>query len=144
MTSPAPAAVPSEEDVARILFDPENPTGDTFAQQSIQTRARYLRHARNILALFAPILTEKEREIREMADHVVHADAYQAAAMANLDRALAAEAALAAERERCAKIAEGASADFDFAEAQAECRDYDCGYNSGRQLAAAAIRAQGE
>ncbi|TCR64650.1 hypothetical protein EV560_106115 [Bosea sp. BK604] len=58
-----------------------------------------------------------EGQLREMHDHIAHADAYQKAAMDNLARAEAAEArataaeerlreAVAAETERCAKIAD--------------------------------------
>jgi hypothetical protein len=96
MTSvPVPAAIPSEEEIARVLFDPENPQGEAFAQQSTQTRARYLKHARNVLGLFAPILAEKERKIERQRDR---GDGYKRAFEAS-------EAALAGERERCALIA---------------------------------------
>lgn len=44
------------------------------------------------------------------------------------------------ERERCARIAEGNSAEFDFGKALAECRDSEHGFHSGRLHAAAAIR----
>lgn len=43
-------------------------------------------------------------------------------------------------KEEAAKIAEGNSAEFDFAKALAECRDCEHGFHSGRLHAAAAIR----
>ncbi len=54
--------------------------------------------------------------------------------------AAALEAAEKRGREEAAKIAEGNSAEFDFAKALAECRDCEHGFHSGRLHAAAAIR----
>lgn len=56
---------------------------------------------------------------------------------AQLDRALAAEAALAAERERCAKVAEDTKSYDDNLQRSAGCA------TTGQRIAAA-IRAQGE
>ena len=54
--------------------------------------------------------------------------------------AAALEAAEKRGKEEAAKIAEGNSAEFDFAKALAECRDCEHGFHSGRLHAAAAIR----
>lgn len=153
----APAAMPGE-----IVESAWNAIADQFNQWSELGQDEKDSLTKFAAALFAPILAEKDREIEKLecdvayyvdgnaVERIKHEGAVKRGLMVLdaknewRDRALAAEAALAAERERCAKIAEGSSANFDFQEAQAECRDYDCGYNSGRQLAAAAIRAQGE
>ena len=94
----APAAVPSEEDVARVLFERGRGSHDARSWETAGDAMRewILGHARAILALFAPILAEKER-LESL----------------NLDLTLslvgshsAMECAWRAERERCAKIAE--------------------------------------
>lgn len=99
----APAAMPSEEDVARALciaqgnnpdFD-YDPNGVSDAPGTNLCWKLYLGQARAILDLFAPILAEKERQY-ELASEGRAAFAA---------RALAAEAALAAERERCVNAA---------------------------------------
>lgn len=94
---PASAAVPSEE--LRETVKAALPSIAIAIEEWLFNGAADDAAALTIAGFFAPILAEKEREIVEMADHVAHTDAYQAAAMGNLDRALAAEAALAAERE---------------------------------------------
>jgi len=90
--------------------------------------------ARAILALFAPILAERDGWVTHWQTKCQATRTLELAAEA---RALAAEAALAAERERCAKIAEKVG---------------QCANTSGRGQAderfaediATAIRAQGE
>lgn len=180
----APAAMPGEEDVARVLrpavwarcdaagvTDTSTGTGITIGDLS--ARRISLDDARAILALFAPILAEKEQRDAAIAKQAefdawledlaqnpppvsdalrkLYAD-YQAAGIKSLvteasweARALAAEAALAAERERCARIAE--------AHDGLPCRsllegqrgeDYDSGQIDASTSIAAAIRAQGE
>ena len=84
-----------------------------------------------ILALFAPILAEKEALEGNMelaAELALRSEA----------RALAAEAALAAERERCAKVAEQFMAAGKVVDGQ-----FYAGPNTPRAIAAA-IRAQGD
>ena len=177
----APAGMPGEEDVARALFHAEcephkaeTGYGDIFGWDDAMpaVRNRHRDAARAVLALFAPILAEKEaaeeqaesfkamyRQAVDWRDEKIAKLTTRAEdaefAMSRVEksaasaeaRALAAEAALAAERERCAGIAErfkaahfeacGASGSFsvDKAEmAQALC---------ARDIAAA-IRARGE
>lgn len=91
---PASAAVPGEEEVERIIRAWQMTPG--FDGWDAKVAALVA----SLSALFAPILAEKERRIREMAMQAL-ADDQQLTA--SLDRALAAEAALAAERERCAR-----------------------------------------
>lgn len=137
-----PAAMPSEEDVARALCiadgkDPDfdyDPLGlGRPAGTDLRWRC-YLTQARAVRAFFARILAEKElhhvtgeritrkdlnnayREGSEkgrLAAHLIdgvnsplNACCYRDGCRALGARALAAEAALAAERERCAKVAE--------------------------------------
>lgn len=90
---------------------------------------------RAIWSEFAPILAEKEREY-ELASEGRAAFAA---------RALAAEAALAAERERCAKVAEGHEGLHCGSLLEGpRAQDYDCGQIDASTSIAAAIRAQGE
>ena len=117
-----PAAMPGEEEVQFVLAQP------------ISDDDWIVEKARAILALFAPILAEKERledELEGTDWHAIEAgrqrDVWKA-------RALAAEAALAAERERCAKVAE------DHGELVS---NEPIGKACSRNIAAA-IRAQGE
>lgn len=139
-----PAAMPSEEEIARAIYEAlgfayEGRTvladGTPYAEW-----AKAVSGARAVLALFAPILAEKERE-KAAALGLVQG---HAAVIASLEaRALAAEAA---ERERCAGVAE-AAADREDARAfeknddlhVAECR----GAERAARTIAAAIRAQG-
>lgn len=88
-----PAAMPSEEEIKDILlrFHADTASAWRHERDGIATFA-----ARAILALFAPILAEKERQLASFRQYVAMHRA----------RALAAEAALAAERERCAKVVE--------------------------------------
>jgi Zn ribbon nucleic-acid-binding protein len=99
----APAAMPGERELVDLLVS---------AHASLATTQNT---ARAILALFAPILAEKERleqvsalecddcgwAMRFPGLGCVHCGFHRAES-----RALAAEAALAAERERCALVAE--------------------------------------
>lgn len=123
------AAVPSEEEIARVLATALRqeviPDGswrgmvESFREleakfpdyaEGYSTATDAFRQARAVLALFAPILAEKEREIERyeaMIKHEQDAAIHWCGEAAKFnDRALAAEAALAAERERCAKVAE--------------------------------------
>lgn len=118
-SNPAPAAVPSEGDVALVLAEARHqmkvaPAEWTAEMAHIRdmeakhptyitgfsTGTDALRQARAVLALFAPILAEKEARIRELAMQAL-ADDQQLTA--SLDRALAAEAALAAVEGKIAK-----------------------------------------
>lgn len=129
----APAAMPSPEDVARLVdayafkswqqaHDYEiKTTGDAeeavrFADWSVGKRVDEAREkARAILALFAPILAEKERvernrdmwkgqcERQALALHELRLKLLEDTQRAEA-RALAAEAALAAERERVCDV----------------------------------------
>lgn len=109
---PASAAGQSEEEIARLI-DPERfrshdsvrsySIREGYGEEEAQLRADWfhplagpLEKARAALALFAPILAEKEREY-ELASEGRAAFAA---------RALAAEAALAAEREKVAQVLE--------------------------------------
>jgi hypothetical protein len=161
-----PAAMPSEEDVARVLATAlrQEPIPDTawaglvasFREleakfpdyaEGYSTSTDAFRQARAVLALFAPVLAEKEREIEQIKatrdsyyrtieaqgrENSAYLDHWQFAEA----RALAAEAALAAERERCARIA------------QNQVREADSEWAEGFSVAAAgiasAIRSQGE
>lgn len=118
----APAAMPSVEDVARALckaqhYDPDfdyDPHG-IYDQPGSNVRWKlYHGQALAILALFekhfAPILAEKEREIDGLLVRHEGDLAFASSRILEAEaRALAAEAALAAERERCAKVAEADS-----------------------------------
>ncbi|MGW9333610.1 hypothetical protein [Bosea sp. NPDC055594] len=95
LVQPAPAAMPSEEDGARTIYE-SNPRNKRWDLLADKVKDRYREQARAVLALFAPVLAEKER----LADQV---DVWRTAADANLSdqraaeaRALAAEAALVA------------------------------------------------
>lgn len=130
----APAAMPSEEDVARVIA--QNPPDRSWedCEDSMRLVRDHTPTARAILDLFATILAEKdlhhatgERITRKdlnnahrkgaeegrLAAHLIdgvnsslNACCYRDGCRALEARALAAEAALAAERERCAKVAE--------------------------------------
>jgi hypothetical protein len=93
----APAAMPGEEEIALLVAGVMGRDNHSLA----------LHTARAILALFAPILAES-RNASRYADEVLktRADAAEANALKAMweDRALAAEAALAAEREPFAWI----------------------------------------
>ena len=160
--APAPTGMPSEEDVARVLFERGRDVHDarTWEEANVDMREWLKGHAAAILDLFAPILAEKERRdaaeakqaefeawLEDLAENPppvsdalrkLYAD-YQAAGLMSLAaeanweaRALAAEAALAAERERCER-------------AIRDCPSLDeNGYICEKAAAIAAIRAQGE
>lgn len=168
-----PPQMPTEEEIARAIYEDRNGRGCVpWSRRDSSHKAPYLSDARAVLAIFAPILAEKEaaeeqaesfkamyRQAVDWRDEKIAKLTTRAEdaefAMSRVEksaasaeaRALAAEAALAAERERCAGIAErfkaahfeacGASGSFsvDKAEmAQALC---------ARDIAAA-IRARGE
>ena len=148
----APAEMPGVEEIARaIAYD---------GNSMVLAPEVAARRARAILDLFAPILAEKEREISNLSE-AVKVRAHEAVEYAEQrnraqDRALAAEAALAelrkqmladegqhrealaAERERCAKIAEA-----DVVGMSCFMTKEDWAEQPGLRLAAA-IRAQGE
>lgn len=141
----APAAMPSEDDIADAI------------QRYIPTFHGAKEAATAILALFAPILAEKEQEIakreptafaselgRKLALLADRAEAAEA-------RDLAAESALAAEWERCIAIVDAQVPDW----VKERSGPYWEGYRDamedaaedmrkGPQPHAAAIRAQGE
>lgn len=139
----APAAMPSEEDVARAIYLAFYNGKPNLAFEDQEGLWRSMAAAAG--ALFAPILAEKQKP-------TVALNHWKA-------RALAAEAALAAERERCAKIAEGpeywphppepgdrltyrGTDDHNWLAVKPPYRINS--YSQGRADAAAAIRAQGE
>ena len=64
----APAAMPSEEDVARVIA--QNPPNRSWEEHkdSMRLVRDHLPTARAILGLFAPILAENERQLRKLAD----------------------------------------------------------------------------
>lgn len=98
----APAAMPGEREISGIIMDEMDDLRvdihfDIDNKEQVADWA-----ASKIAALFAPILAEKERE-KAAALGLVQGHAAIIAALEA--RALAAEAALAAERERCAQIA---------------------------------------
>lgn len=160
----APAEMPGEIEVANALIahfvehtgfttveGDETKTRVSAYYGGVWVELRVYPMARAILALFAPILAEKDgyKEIVRKAAEARDAAGYIGAVWDCIDdlsaRALAAEAALAAERERCAKIAE--------AHDGLPCRsllegqrgeDYDSGQIDASTSIAAAIRAQGE
>ncbi len=130
----APAAMPSEEDVARVLiaYFVENTGFQTVNEDEAKTSVaayyggawvdlRVYPMARAVISLFSPILARLEDA---KARSLEYADT-------QFNRALAAEAALAAEREGCAQIAERMYAKDAFR------------FELGTAIAAA-IRAQGD
>lgn len=159
----APAAMPGDEEIARLVAD----------VMSRDNHALALHTARKIKALFAPILAEKEslrRELHSLAvalhrKHYWHVKQWQpfddalglatqidnmTAGLVPESRALAAEAALAAERER---IATNLDAQADALWERCETKrsnppsvdeQADAAQAFALQKAAAAIRAQGE
>jgi len=98
----APAAIPSAEEIAKLISGAPFPSPKSLAK------------ARAILALFAPILAEKEREIANldsltdimMETHLKEVSTWRNAADQFRGRALAAEAALAAAVEALAPFAD--------------------------------------
>lgn len=87
----AHAAMPGEEEIARLLFERGRDVHDarTWEEANVEMREWLKGHAAAILALF---MAEKQKP-------TVALNHWKA-------RALAAEAALAAERERCASLVE--------------------------------------
>jgi hypothetical protein len=132
----APAAMPGVEDVKTLILGRLYWTGDITKSESELVDAT----ADAILALFAPILAEKEREIAELKGRLAVRMDYLVGLATTADRhveaaaearALAAEAALAAERERCDR-------------AIRDCPSLDeNGYICEKSAAIAAIRPQG-
>lgn len=103
LVSAASAPAPTEEEIARLLcvregYDP-NLKASHFSEDALWTE--WVEDARAILALFAPILAEKERIAQSWEKECEERTSIGKMA---LDRALAAEAALAAERERGARL----------------------------------------
>lgn len=125
----APAEMPGVEEIADLLQ----------VLSPIGPRCRSV--AARILALFAPILAEKERQFQAQVEGHRHtaaeATVYRQERNNAIRRALAAEAALAAERERCALIAERFMAAGGLVDGQ-----FYAGPNTPRAIAAA-IRAEG-
>lgn len=142
----APAAVPSEEDIKKLvhqamLADPEE---GRFRHRVSERSLIASDAARAILALFAPILAEKERA-RQMWQK--QATTFAEVGESWQTRALAAEAALAGERERCLAIVEAQVPDW----VKERSGPYWDGYREAMEDAAndirkgaAAIRAEGE
>lgn len=159
----APAEMPGVENLV------DNPLANAIATIIEQSLERHgiipdgiegtLDDAGDILDLFAPILAEKERELREARSRLrwnVEDDGrlvriceglHEKSEDCEFDtyvpeaRALAAEAALAAERERCAGIAD--------AEARRQPNSqfythHELGAAQAARRIAAAIRAEGE
>ncbi|MGW9332753.1 hypothetical protein [Bosea sp. NPDC055594] len=60
LVQPAPAAMPSEEDGARTIYE-SNPRNKRWDLLADKVKDRYREQARAVLALFAPVLAEKER-----------------------------------------------------------------------------------
>lgn len=94
----APAEMPGVEEIKDLLLRFHADTASAWRHERDGIASSV---ARAVLAIFAPILAEKERELAETHD------AYQQAAVDSVAlfqaaeaRALAAEAALAAEREK--------------------------------------------
>lgn len=149
----APAAMPGEADIARAFFEFATCT-DTSSLLSINENSHSF--ARAILDLFSPILAEKDREIGQakaaallqganidvMNAAVDTAKDFVRQAKAAEARALAAEAALAAERERCARVAEewAASAKREAELRPAHAARYETEESAAEDIAAA-IRA---
>lgn len=170
----APAEMPGVEEIARLLVS---------AHASLATPQNT---ARAILALFAPILAEKERlagiadaytacesVARKRVDHIepsleerlpalceisretwlAHKERAPIMAVDMLEhakrkaleaRALAAEAALAAERERCALIADDNADNDSRGDSPYDNGAGSCGYRKACYDIASAIRAEGE
>lgn len=176
------AAMPSEEEIARIIcrrvHEALYPNAGDWRPGELEQKVsiywpHYANEARAVLALFAPILAEKER-LRQTADAydacvsvarsrvsrispdleealpglcqisretwIIHKERAPIMAVDMLEhaklkaaeaRALAAESAVAAERERCAKVVEFYRAEV-------------WGASAPRTALAAAIRAKGE
>lgn len=152
----APAEMPGEEDVARVLAEWLDIQGYHLTEDTMVAE-RYSGghwHALNLKKvtgplrdLFAPILAEKEREIeRACADHANATIGWER------ERGLreAAEAALAAERERIATNLDAqAGALWERCETKRSNppsvdEQADAAQAFALQKAAAAIRAQGE
>lgn len=137
--------ITSEERARLCAQDPG--LQDRIAASMGRFLAKHLLAAADALSGFAPILAEKERRIAEWQAEVGReGDRYKdeindlnAECDRLHSRALAAEAALAAERERCAKVAEGVST-FEWRGGD----EWAAGYVDGKNAAAAAIREQGE
>lgn len=97
----APAAMSSEEEIARAIYHgkPRNRPWDILPHEF---KNQYLKQARAVLALFTPILAEKERGTeRACANHANATIGWERERGRSEEleaRALAAEAALAAER----------------------------------------------
>jgi hypothetical protein len=128
----APAAMPSEEKLAAIIQNgiAEHCSIDAVEMEIDGTGPASYNAAHRILALFAPILAEKERAELLMINQ---SQVFKRERDLERRRALAAEAALAAERERCAKIAEELGPTLDG----------ESSWYASNQIAAA-IRAQGD
>lgn len=131
--SEALASMPSEEEIARALCEarhqmPMSP-GQWDAEMAhiremeakhptyitgFSTGTDAVRQARAILALFAPILAEKERDNRQLKLEVAEKEETSRISIACWrDKANELEAALAGERERAAMAALDLSIEFD-------------------------------
>jgi len=108
----APAAMPGEREIARALLDSGINIGtSTWPREQLQDATEL---ARAILDLFAPILAEKERlretlRLNSVWDFPRDIQNLTVKLEVAESRALAAEAALAAEREKLTQIADGLS-----------------------------------
>lgn len=145
-----PAGLPSEEEIRALVLREAVPScefADDGAPEAQLPDWRAARTARAILDLIRPAFEAKEREIEQAC--AVHANATigwerERGRSEELEaRALAAEAALSAERERCAKVAERVG---NFGDYKREELTADFGqprFDMMHEIAAA-IRAQGE
>jgi hypothetical protein len=146
----APAAMPGEEDVARAAYEAIcgcYGTRPNWDDEPAEVKAVHRAQARAILDLFAPILAERDGWVTHWQTKCQATRTLELAAEA---RALAAEAALAAERER---IATNLDAKADALWERCETKrsnppsvdeQADAAQAFALQKAAAAIRAQGE
>lgn len=102
---PVPAAMPGEEEIARAIFASHafQPVSGPWVDGSNRAAQQHARDAaRAILDLFGPILAEKDEHIAALQAMV--SDSLYSKRQALEARALAAEAALAGERERMQRI----------------------------------------
>jgi len=147
----APAEMPGEREIASAIYQARNGKGCVhWSRLPHSHQEPYLSDARTVRALFAPILAEKERKaMRRWTAALSQAQDWRNVAEKAEARALAAEAALAAERER---IAASLDAQADALWERCETKrseppsideQADAAQAFALQKAAAAIRAEG-
>lgn len=140
----APAAMPGVEEIGKLLmksfyeqwFAPGQPAwGGSVYWDFVNGSSAWSPQANTILDLFAPILAEKERLADAKARALEYADT-------QFNRALAAEAALAGERERCrSAIKSHVQRPDDVARSDDYMVGFAAGANYTAEQIAAAIRA---